>query len=62
MKKKLPPPFRFFNIRRRAPRDITLAEAEAMAAPYGLEDDVRRAVADFGLTPREALEEWDIIA
>ena len=33
-----------------------------MAAPYGLEDDVRRAVDDFGLTPREALEEWDIIA
>lgn len=63
MKKKIYPlRFGFFNIRRRAPRDITLAEAEAMAAPYGLADDVRTAVLRYGLSPREALQEWDIIA
>lgn len=60
-KMKLPPPFRFFNIRRRAPRDISLDEAVAMAAPYGLQDEVRTAVEVYGLSPREALQEWDII-
>lgn len=63
MKKiKLPPPFRFFNIRRRAKGGITLDEAVAMAAQYGLQDEVRAAVEVYGLSPREALQEWDIIA
>lgn len=61
MKKIYPPPLGFFNTRRAAKRSITLAEAEAMAAPYGLADDVRTAVTVYGLTPREALQEWDII-
>lgn len=61
-KMKLPPPFNFFNIRRRAASDISLDEAVTMATPYGLADDVRTAVNDHGLTPREALQEWDIIA
>ena len=58
---KLPPPFTFFNRRRRARGGITLAEAEAVACRYGMGGTVVRACREYGVTPREALEDFDLI-
>lgn len=41
--------------------DISRTEALTMASIYGLETEVKYAIDCCGLTPREALEEWDIV-
>lgn len=35
-------------------------EALALAAKYGLEEEVRYAIDELGYSPEEALYEWDI--
>ncbi len=56
-----PPRFTLFNILRRPRRGVSLAEAVAIARPYGLEGDVEHCVLSYGITPRQALEDFDLI-
>lgn len=60
-KKDLPPPFAFFYKRPRRRSGITLAEAVAIARRYGLEGDIEHVCRFYGITPREALEDFDLI-
>lgn len=60
-KKDLPPRLHFFNKHLRRRSGITLAEAVAIARRYGLEGDVEHVCSDYGLTPRDALEDFDLI-
>lgn len=49
---------------RRAPRTrtkVTLAVAMTIAGRYGLQTEIWEACTEYNMTPREALEEWDLI-
>lgn len=53
--------WRMLSCRRRAEGSITLAEAVEIAARYNLEHDVIYCVKHQGMTPYEALVEWDLL-
>lgn len=39
---------------------MTREEAIALASKYGLEEEIEYCIDVLGLTPEEALDEWDI--
>lgn len=45
------------------PVNITKEQAEAinLAKKYGLEDEVECAMFELGMSPEEALAEWDLL-